>query len=376
MKKTTLVAVIISVIFAFFYVGCGSANDKPQELLGQWVHESVATLGKPDEMEFFKNGKGTLDANNIFWKAENERLFVWSSEEPKFACKYKVSDYELHIFYDDGDSAIYVKKENLKDFKAKQAAQNDILQAKQTSQRAKYYIEQAKQNKSQIERLLEQHFIFVQGATFTMGCTSEQSRDCENDERPAHSVTISDFFIGKYETTQKLWTLVMSDNPSKFKGDDFPVESVSWNDISVFISVLNEVTEKNYRLPTEAEWEFAARGANKSQKYKYSGGNNLDNTGWFYNNSGGRTRQVGQKKPNELGIYDMSGNVWEWCNDRYGQYSGDAATNPTGADIGDTRVLRGGGWYHVAEFCRVASRSSNTPSFSLSYAGFRLAGDK
>ncbi|OPZ99499.1 MAG: Serine/threonine-protein kinase pkn1 [Bacteroidetes bacterium ADurb.Bin408] len=221
--------------------------------------------------------------------------------------------------------------------------------------------------------------VFVQGGTFTMGCTSEQGSDCDNDEKPAHSVTVGDFYIGKYEVTQAQWRAVMGASatlsaPSGFKNcDNCPVESVSWNDIQEFLKKLNAKTGKTYRLPTEAEWEYAARGGSKSNGYKYSGSNNVGSVAWYTDNSGSKTHPVGQKSPNELGIYDMSGNVWEWCSDWYGSYSSNSQTNPQGAISGSSRVLRGGSWSDGARGCRSANRSGNSPGDRISNLGFRLA---
>jgi formylglycine-generating enzyme required for sulfatase activity len=190
-----------------------------------------------------------------------------------------------------------------------------------------------------------------------MGCTDEQGNDCHNDERPVHQVTVSSFRIGKYEITQGQWKAVMGNNPAYFsKGDNYPVENVSWEDAQEFIRQLNIKTGKNYRLPTEAEWEYAARGGNRSQGYKFSGSNNVNNVAWNAGNSGESTHPVGTKSPNELGIYDMSGNVWEWCGDWSAPYSASAQTNPTGASSGSYRVLRGGCWRVGASDCRVSFR--------------------
>ena len=215
--------------------------------------------------------------------------------------------------------------------------------------------------------------VYVSGGTFTMGATSEQGSDAYSDEKPAHSVTLSGYYIGKYEVTQELWKAVMGSNPSNFKGDNLPVEQVSWNDVQEFLRKLNAMTGKNYRLPTEAEWEFAARGGNSSRGYKYSGGNSLGSVAWYYDNSGSRTHAVGTKSPNELGIYDMSGNVYEWCQDWYGSYSSSSQRNPQGPNSGSDRVYRGGSWSNNAGRCRVSFRLYNTPGGRDSYLGFRLA---
>lgn len=213
--------------------------------------------------------------------------------------------------------------------------------------------------------------VFVKGGTFTMGATSEQGSDADSDETPTHSVTLSDFYIGKYEVTQAQWRAVMGNNPSYFKGDNLPVECVSWNDIQKFIKKLNAQTGKNFRLPTEAEWEYAARGGNQSRGYKYSGSNDRNNA-WYKDNSSSKTHPVGQKQPNELGIYDMCGNVWEWCQDWYGSYSSSSQTNPTGPSSGSYRVLRGGSWSYGARNCRVSNRGSSSPDYSFDRYGFRL----
>ena len=217
--------------------------------------------------------------------------------------------------------------------------------------------------------------VYVSGGTFTMGATSEQGSDAWDNEEPAHSVTLSGYYIGKYEVTQKLWKAVMGSNPSYFKGDNLPVEQVSWNDVQEFLRKLNAMTGKRYRLPTEAEWEFAARGGNSSRGYKYSGGNSLGSVAWYTDNSGSRTHAVGTKSPNELGIYDMSGNVLEWCQDWYNSsyYGSSPRTNPQGPNSGSGRVIRGGGWYNSARYCRVSDRSYYTPGSGRNCLGFRLA---
>ena len=172
--------------------------------------------------------------------------------------------------------------------------------------------------------------------------------------------------------TQALWEEVMGSNPSIFKGDTNPVESVSWNDCQTFIQKLNKRTGKTFRLPTEAEWEYAARGGKKSRGYKYSGSNDIGTVAWYRSNSGIKTHAVGTKAPNELGLYDMSGNVWEWCNDWYGDYSSNAQTNPTGAESGSRRVNRGGSWFSKARCCRSSHRDRNAPSDSYFILGLRL----
>ena len=198
----------------------------------------------------------------------------------------------------------------------------------------------------------------VEAGTFTMGATAEM-KDLYKNEKPTHRVTLTnDYYIGKYEVTQELWQAVMGNNPSHFKGDNLPVEQVSWNDCQRFLSKLNRITGKTFRLPTEAEWEYAARGGNKSRGYQYSGSNNLLDVAWFTDNSGIETHAVGTKQPNELGIYDMSGNVSEWCQDWFGKYNRSSQVNPTGANSGHYyRVERGGCFNENARDCRSSCRS-------------------
>ena len=205
-----------------------------------------------------------------------------------------------------------------------------------------------------------------------MGATSEQGGDAYRDEKPVHSVTLSDYYIGETEVTQELWEAVMGSKPSKFKGSQRPVERVSWKDCQEFITRLNQLTGKNFRLPTEAEWEYAARGGNNSQGYKYSGSNTIGNVAWYGDNSNSQTPNVKTKSPNELRIYDMSGNVYEWCQDWYGNYSSGSQTNPTGPSSGSYRVDRGGGWGYNALHCRVSDRFSNLPGGRGSILGLRL----
>ena len=224
--------------------------------------------------------------------------------------------------------------------------------------------------------------VAVEGGTFTMGATTEQVSDAYDDEKPAHKVTLSSFSIGATEVTQELWKAVMGNNPSRFTGNlQRPVEQVSWNDYQVFINKLNALTGERFRLPTEAEWEYAARGGNRSKGYRYSGSNDIDSVAWYWRNSGNtwgffeKTHPVATKIPNELGLYDMSGNVWEWCSDWYesSYYSSSPSTNPTGLSSGSRRVARGGSWNNYARNCRVSFRYFNSADFRYYYLGLRLA---
>ncbi len=215
--------------------------------------------------------------------------------------------------------------------------------------------------------------VAVEGGTFTMGATAEQGNDAGRAEKPAHKVTLSNYYIGQTEVTQALWQAVMGSNPSRITGNlQRPVELVSWDDCKEFITKLNRLTGANFRLPTEAEWEYAARGGNKSRGYKYSGSNSLDAVAWYDGNNGGTMHPVGTKSPNELGLYDMSGNVWEWCQDWYDNYSSGSQYNPTGPTSGSSRVFRGGSEFDAGH-CRVSFRDGYSPSHQINLLGFRLA---
>ena len=213
----------------------------------------------------------------------------------------------------------------------------------------------------------------VEAGTFMMGATSEM-KDPYSDKKPVHQVTLTnDYYMGKYEVTQALWQAVMGSNPSNFKGDNLPVETVNWNDCQEFISKLNSLTGRKFRLPTEAEWEYAARGGKKSRGYQYSGSRKISDVAWYEGNSRSKTHPVGRKQANELGIYDMSGNVWEWCSDWYGSYSSSSQTNPMGSDSGAKRVRRGGSWCYIARICRSSYRYGDAPDCRGLYLGLRLA---
>ena len=217
--------------------------------------------------------------------------------------------------------------------------------------------------------------IYVEGGTFIMGCTPEQGNDCRSNERPERQVALSDFYIGKYTVTQEQWQAVMGANnsPFEFKGDDQPVENVSWDDVRFFIARLNYHTGKAYRLPTEAEWEYAARGGGQSQGYKYSGSDHAGEVAWHYENSENRPRPVGTKKANELGVHDMSGNVHEWISDWYGDYGSVPQTDPAGAAPGSLRVIRGGSWDSGVINTRVSYRNGISHDARYFVLGFRLA---
>ena len=216
---------------------------------------------------------------------------------------------------------------------------------------------------------VEYPMVFVEGGTFKMGSDDSEAYFWE---KPVHQVTLNSYCIGKYEVTQELWEAVMGSNPSHFKGARRPVEQVSWDDCQVFIRKLNSLTGKSFKLPTEAQWEYAARGGKKSKGYKYSGSNTIGDVAWYDGNSGSKTHDVVTKSPNELGLYDMAGNVWEWCSDWYGDYSSSSQTNPSGPSSGSSRVCRGGSWLSDARICRMSYRNDNSPSSGDILLGFRL----
>ena len=227
----------------------------------------------------------------------------------------------------------------------------------------------------------------VEGGTFTMGATPKQEDDADDDELLTHQVTLSSYYIGQVPVTQQLWMAVMGENPSHFSRlnnyrDCYcrPVESVSWKDCKRFIKRLNmllndQLNGMHFRMPTEAEWEFAARGGNKGKDsdHKYAGSDDISEAAWYQGVSRHETHPVMQKQPNELGLYDMSGNVWEWCADRFDDNSSETQQNPTGPASGSSRVNRGGSWRSIAWSCRVSYRVNNTPADAYSYFGLRLA---
>ena len=220
----------------------------------------------------------------------------------------------------------------------------------------------------------EPELIKVESGTFTMGCTDGECYE-DGRELPAHQVTVSSFKIAKYQVTQKQWKAVMGTLPSmpyNLQGDNLPVPYISWNNAQEFIDKLNEATGKKYRLPTEAEWEFAARGGNKGKGYKYSGSDDIDKVTWYKDNSKQQPQPVGMKTPNELGIYDMSGNVWECCSDWYGPYADTPQTNPTGASQGTERLARGGSFFCETTNSRVSSRANHAPELTYYGLGLRL----
>ena len=260
-----------------------------------------------------------------------------------------------------GSHTIELRKQGFKEYKQSiRVEENNVVDVVATMAEHKdgTYVETAKG--------INLKMIYVEGGTFAMGSNSGES-----NEMPVHNVTLDSYYIGETEITQAQWRAVMGSNPSDYKGDNRPVEYVSWHDAQKFCKKLSELTGKRYVLPTEAQWEYAARGGNQSKGYTYSGSNNVKEVAKYDSSSG--HSNVKSKKPNELGIYDMSGNVWEWCSDWYSSsYSSSSQTNPQGPNWGSHRVLRGGSWYGDASYCRVAYRTINFPSFTYFNSGFRV----
>jgi formylglycine-generating enzyme required for sulfatase activity len=229
-----------------------------------------------------------------------------------------------------------------------------------------------------IENNVAFDMLLVEGGNFDMG---EGDDEAYNDEKPVHPVKVGSFYLGKYPVTQQVWQAVMGNNPSHFNGSQRPVERVSWRDTQEFIKKLNHLTKKHYRLPSEAEWEYAARGGIHRQQdgYRYAGSDKLKEVGWYGENSDEETKEVGLKYPNELGLYDMSGNVWEWCNDWFDEkyfqacHEKGLVQDPQGPEKGVGRVVRGGGWFGDPRRCRVACRSYDEPAARGGTLGFRLA---
>jgi formylglycine-generating enzyme required for sulfatase activity len=324
----------------FVYSKAGQVTDETRNEISSWLHS----------LDYYKN------------------YYVGRNEPKAVSCPYLdgvIYSFEqiLSSGFTNGKEQLQTLSENLRgDELYYSTLENDTQEIKQGY--VTYYVNGVSFN-----------MVRVKGGTFTMGATAEQGGDAYDDEKPAHQVTLSSFMMGQTEVTQELWEAVMGNNPSSFKGAKRPVERVSWDDCQEFIKKLNALTGQNFRLPTEAEWEYAARGGSKSQGYKYSGSNNVDDVAWYAGNSGDKTHEVATKQPNELGLYDMSGNVREWCQDWYGEnyYSSSPSSNPQGPSSGSYRVRRGGSWINNARFCRVARRYRGDADFRYGNLGFRLA---
>ena len=377
MKKKIMFLSLLSVLLVFgqALTSCISDGDETISLefanvkkmiVGEWVLESAS--GTPCVLTFTDDGYYT-DSSDGRTKKHTWRLASDANDgSPYYGGIYLDGVYYEIISLGDGHWRLKDKNGKILDFGRNGGTNNSNNDDDDKPNDGKF------ETKTYTVSGVSFTMIAVDGGTFTMGATSEQGSDYDDDERPTHQVTLSSFAIGQTEVTQELWQAVMGSNPSNFKGAKRPVESVSWNDCQTFITKLNQLTGKKFRLPTEAEWEYAARGGKNSKGYKYAGSNAIDDVAWYDGNSG-ETHEVAKKKPNELGLYDMSGNVWEWCQDWYGSsyYSNSPQTNPTGPSSGSDRVLRGGSWFSSAGRCRVSYRSSSYPDNRFSYDGLRLA---
>ena len=311
MKYLKISGFITAAMILVIFTACGD-----RALVDTWVTEEVgrAPDNYPNKLELFRYGTGLVDSQRITWRTKKGNILTCS-----LGCyfHYEISDSKLilspshggglRVTYINAEEAYTRKEERLR--KEGEIRKEEAVAAEQAWKEA--------------EASFMTDMVFVEGGTFTMGCTPEQWNDCLDNEKPAHQVTLSDFYIGKYEVTQVQWVAVMGNNPSSIKGDNLPVGNVSWDDVQEFIERLNEKTGENYRLPTEAEWEYAARGGNRSMGYKYSGSNDVGNFSWYQGSISINSKYpVGTKMANELGIHDMSGNVLEWVSDFLGATSG------------------------------------------------------
>lgn len=339
---------------------------------GQFVFEPIATIS-PEETAFWQdttaknsllayhhylrkypNGIYAIEADARLNTLENQEVIGKKHVEAEKLRKTQIAEQETEKKEWESE-----EKERLIELERNKQAETAEIERQKKALLAK----------------IEPEMVFVKGGTFEREYSYEESTLfglSKTTKIGIQKITLTDFLIGKYPITQKQWQEIIVVNSSDFNGETLPIENVSWDDCQVFIQKLNEKTGKKYRLPTEAEWEFAARGGVQSRGFKYSGSNNLDEVGWYWKNSDNKTHSVGTKEANELGIHDMSGNVWEWCDDWYGSYGNAMENNPTGAAKGSHRVARGGSWFYDAEGCRVTYRSYYSPALRDSYIGFRL----
>ncbi len=345
--------------------------DKEQFLIAQT--DSLRAVHQKDSIamanEIKRNRRAAEKA-----RLEEEKMAEQKRLEEEMAAKEATQSAEVASKKASARAAVETaKQKRLADEKAKkEAAQRRMAEQKRIAE------ENSKNVKTFTVNGVSFEMIRVKGGTFSMGAqaTSSTVQNYDSDARavesPVHKVTLSEYYIGRFEVTQELWKAVMEKNKSKAKGDNLPAGNVNWNDCQKFIKELNTLTGKNFSLPTEAQWEFAARGGVKSKGYRYCGSNNFDDVGWCKENSSSKCQPVGSKSPNELGIYDMTGNVWEWCQDWHGDYTSDSQTNPTGAQSGTMHVLRGGSYRSSDAACRVSARGFNTPTKGFFSYGLRL----
>ncbi|MEI6765331.1 MAG: SUMF1/EgtB/PvdO family nonheme iron enzyme [Bacteroidota bacterium] len=320
--------------------------------------------------EFLLEAKSTEDSRDIFYMKYTVVQEDINSEKLLGIDIAKVTEARLEKEKAD----IEAKKDA--EYLAQQQKYSQ-LDAEEEQRKANEELEKDKARLNVMLKELSDNMVVVEGGTYTMGCTSDQWPNCYGSEKPAHEVSVGSFYISKYEVTRTQWKAVMGvDVDNNSACDNCPVENVSWDDAQEFIAKLNALTGQTYRLPTEAEWEFAARGGNLSKKYKYPGSNKLNDVAWLAENSNYIIHPVGMKKPNELGLYDMGGNVWEWCSDWFGDFTTDKQADPPGADIGSGRVVKGGSYLIGALRGRCASRGTSDQTTAEAGTGFRLAKGK
>ncbi len=318
--------------------------------LGATLYNLLTNKKPPRYLYVLEQGVKAFDFNSDV-SSEMRQLILWMMETMRDKRPQKVDDIYLWLKNHDKHPEVIPQAVDEKD--------DDVT-----------IVDEPKPQFPKIIQQIIDNMVHVEGGTFTMG---RKTKWYEVSDEKEHQVILSPYSIGKYEVTQEEWEAVMGNNPSKFKGLRHPVEQVSWEDCQEFIRRLNDMTGMQFRLLTEAEWEYAARGGKLSKRYQYAGGDTIDDIAWYTANSDSRTHEVGGKRPNELGLYDMSGNVYEWCQDWYGGYISLHQTNPKGASSGFYRVYRGGSWSSHARYCRASFRSSFYPDYHSYNVGLRLA---
>jgi formylglycine-generating enzyme required for sulfatase activity len=281
-----------------------------------------------------------------------------------------------YMIYFNGSSSDYAGEETNIGKNQQSKGKGSQNKAPQSPGRQQTSTSDAVAMRNEVIQRLHKNMVYIKGGYFNMGCTREHGGDCRMDERPAHLVHLDDFYMNKFEVTRDEWHAIMGIKDGQtYECLRCPMGNLSRDNAVAFINKLNSLSGKKYRLPTEAEWEFAARGGLKSKGFKFSGSNSLDSVGWYEMNAGDLVHEVGRKSPNELGLYDMSGNVYEWCSDWYGEnyYKYGITENPKGPELASFRILRGGCFRHSASECRVAKRGTYNGSKSQETFGFRLA---
>ena len=373
MSKMKTTVILLCVILSLGYGGIAGSQDLPDDILvDQYLLEVETALAKGDTQRAVQ-ALEKIEALDTEPPAEVLFFYGKLLVEGKLLAKHGTAADSVRM----GQVLLKQFVRNIKKYSRHYTSTLKLLSVAEAKLEKAERQRQAKlkEFRPRLPETLRKQMVHVQGGTFRMGCTAEQN-DCADNEKPVHQVQVSDFEIGKYEVTQEVWEAVMGENPSHFEGcSQCPVEHVSWNDVQAFLKQLNEVTGARYRLPTEAEWEYAARGGQRSQGYSYAGSETPGSVAWYSRNSWGATHPVGQKQPNELGLYDMSGNVWEWVADCWhADYVG-VPSDRSAWQSGDcsVRVLRGGSWDDVPGDLRSTDRGTDTAGSLGRKVGFRLA---